>query len=78
MRVVKGDAFLAEPFLCVAVDADWDRGLLGVALDPDCAANGFVSVGYVVADPYPHHRVSRFQTLGDVAGLVGERPVRRG
>ena len=48
LRVVKGGAMLAEPFLRVAIDADWELGLLGVALDPDFACNGFVYVcGFV-------------------------------
>ena len=51
----------------MTVDSDWERGLIGVALDPDFAHNGFVYVCYVAAEPYPHHRVSRFTARGDVA-----------
>src|SRR5438105_15912640 len=42
LRVVKGDQLLPEPFVSVAVDSSWERGLLGVAFDPRFAENGFV------------------------------------
>jgi uncharacterized repeat protein (TIGR03806 family) len=67
LRVVKHDRLLPEPFLAVAVDSSWERGLLGVALDPEFPAQPFVYVTYVVAKPYPHHRVSRFTAAGDRA-----------
>ena len=43
-----------------------------MALDPGFAGNGFVYVTYVAAEPYPHHRVSRFTARGDVAA-AGQR-----
>ena len=54
------------------VDDHWERGLIGVALDPDFARNGFVYVVYVAAAPYPHHRVSRFTADGDRAAPGSE------
>lgn len=42
LRVVKGDALLPDPLLRVDVDSQWERGLLGVALDPEFGRNGFV------------------------------------
>jgi putative heme-binding domain-containing protein len=67
LRVVKGDALLIEPFAKFAVDSTWERGLLGVALDPGFARNGYVYVCYVAPTPFPHHRISRLIALGDTA-----------
>ena len=51
----------------VEVDSTWERGLIGVALDPHFADNGHVYVCYVTPRPYVHHRISRFTARGDVA-----------
>jgi uncharacterized repeat protein (TIGR03806 family) len=67
LRIVKDDVLLKEPFLTVEVDSNWERGLIGVTLDPHFKENGFVYVCYVAARPYPHHRVSRFTARGDRA-----------
>ena len=67
LRVVKDGTLLDRPFLRVEVDSWWERGLIGVALDPDFAKVGFVYVCYVAKAPYPHHKVSRFTARGDVA-----------
>jgi len=48
MRVVKNGSLLAEPFVTLKVDSAGERGLLGVAFDPDFATNGFVYVYYTV------------------------------
>jgi glucose/arabinose dehydrogenase len=66
LRVVKGGRLLARPFLSVPVDASGERGLLGVAVDPDFADNGFVYVYYTATTPTTHNRVSRFTAKGDV------------
>jgi putative heme-binding domain-containing protein len=67
LRIVKRDSLLPEPFLHLKVDSNWERGLIGVTLDPEFTSNGFVYVCYVVTEPYPHHRISRFTALGDLA-----------
>jgi glucose/arabinose dehydrogenase len=67
LRVVKDDRLLPTPFLTVAVDSYWERGLIGVTLDPDFPRRPYVYVCYVAAKPYTHHRVSRFTAAGDVA-----------
>jgi putative heme-binding domain-containing protein len=78
LRVVKSGQLLPEPFLTLPVDNRWERGLIGVALDPEFAANGFVYVTYVAAEPYPHHRISRFTAKGDVAVPGSELVLLRG
>jgi glucose/arabinose dehydrogenase len=67
LRVIKNGALLPVPFLTVDVDATGERGLLGVAFDPDFANNNFVYVYYTVATSPRHNRVSRFKANGDVA-----------
>lgn len=67
LRVVKNGALLATPFLTVTVNASGERGLLGVAFDPDFASNQYVYVYYTATTPSIHNRISRFVADGDVA-----------
>ena len=67
----------ATPFLTVTVSSSGERGLLGVAFDPDFATNHFVYVYYTATTPAVHNRVSRFTANGDVAVAGSEtRPAR--
>ena len=67
VRIVKNGALLAEPFVRLAVDDFWERGVVGVALHPRFAEEPFVYVHYVRKTPFIHHTVSRFTARGDVA-----------
>lgn len=72
VRIVKNGALLATPFASVTVDnAKFaccnERGLIGIALDPAFAQNGFVYIFYTVPGSPPHNRVSRLKAAGDVA-----------
>src|SRR5436190_22494254 len=58
---------LATPFLSLTVDSFSERGLLGIAFDPNFATNHFVYVYYTVPGDPAHNRVSRFTANGDVA-----------
>jgi glucose/arabinose dehydrogenase len=60
LRVIKNGALLTTPFLTLNVNSSGERGLLGVAIDPDFASNGFVYVYYTTASAPIHNRVSRF------------------
>jgi uncharacterized repeat protein (TIGR03806 family) len=73
LRVVKNGVLLAKPFVTVPVDSSWERGLLGVAFDPDFARNGHIYLNYTPAKPYPHHRISRFTARGDRARPGSEK-----
>ena len=68
LRVVKSAALLATPMLSVTVDSGGERGLIGVALHPNFASNGFVYVYYTSTETSTNNRVSRFTAVGDVAG----------
>src|SRR5439155_15166636 len=67
LRVIKNDALLPTPFLTVTTDSTGERGLLGVAFDPDFANNQRVYIYYTVPGSPPHNRVSRFVASGDLA-----------
>jgi glucose/arabinose dehydrogenase len=70
LRVVKNNALLAQPFLTVSVNTDSERGLLGVAFDPDFGSNRFVYVYYTTAAAPIHNRVSRFTASATNADVV--------
>ena len=50
LRVIKNGVLLATPFVTLTVNASGERGLLGVAFDPDFATNHFVYVYYTATD----------------------------
>ena len=67
LRVIKNGALLTTPFLTVTVNSSGERGLLGVAFDPNFAINQFVYIYYTATTPTIHNRISRFTASGDVA-----------
>jgi glucose/arabinose dehydrogenase len=67
LRVIKNGVLLSTPFLTLSVDANGERGLLGIAFDPNFASNNFLYVYYTVSTTPRHNRVSRFTANGDVA-----------
>ena len=77
LRVIKNGALLAAPFASVSVDASGERGLLGVAFDPNFAANGFVYVYHTTNTAPVHNRVVRFTANGDVAAPGSETLILR-
>ena len=60
LRVIKNGALLATPFVSLTVDSNGERGLLGVAFDPNFNTNNFIYVYYTATTPSIHNRVSRF------------------
>ena len=72
LRVVKDNVLLPQAFLTVTVDASGERGLLGVAFDPDFASNQHLYVYYTATLPAIHNRISRFTANGDVAAAGSE------
>jgi len=78
LRVVKNGVLLSQPFLTLNVNSVSERGLLGVAFDPDFPSNGFVYVYYTTATAPIHNRVSRFTasaTNPDVVQSGTELPI---
>ena len=67
LRVVKNGLLLSAPFATFAVDSSGERGLIGVALHPAFASNGFVYVYWTVnVGGVSHNRISRLTASGDV------------
>src|SRR5712671_1617996 len=67
LRVIKDGVLLATPFVTLTVSSAGERGLLGVAFDPNFATNKFVYVYFTATTPTVHNRISRFVADGDVA-----------
>src|SRR5688572_17979082 len=67
LRVIDNGVLLAAPFVSLTVNSVGERGLLGVAFDPNFHSNRFVYVYYTATTPNIHNRVSRFTAAGDVA-----------
>ena len=72
VRVIKNGSLLPTPFLNVTVNSSGERGLLGIAFDPNFATNQFVYVYYTAVTPAIHNRISRFTANGDVAATGSE------
>ncbi|MBC8120249.1 MAG: PQQ-dependent sugar dehydrogenase [Gemmatimonadaceae bacterium] len=60
LRVIDSTGLLPTPFLSVVVNSESERGLLGVAFDPDFATNRYVYVYYTRATAPIKNRLSRF------------------
>lgn len=67
LRVVKDGKLLPTPFVSLTVDSSGERGLLGVAFDPNFGSNKFVYVYHTVPGSPAHNRVTRFTANGDRA-----------
>jgi glucose/arabinose dehydrogenase len=65
LRIIKNGTLLSTPFLTVTTDTADERGLLGVAFDPNFTTNQFIYVYYTVTSTPRHNRVSRFTANGD-------------
>ncbi|MCU1326207.1 MAG: hypothetical protein JWN34_1577, partial [Bryobacterales bacterium] len=80
VRVVKNGAVLSTPLLDLtsAVNDYWDRGLIGLAVDPNFASNGFIYLAYTYENDAADYsgpktgRVSRFTVVGDTASRASE------
>lgn len=79
IRVIKDGALLPTPFASLSVDDPGERGLLGIAFDPDFATNGWVYVYYTrnqgVYGVDVNARISRLTAAGDVAVPGSEVPL---
>lgn len=67
VRVIRNGVPLATPFVTIPVLSGGERGLLGIAFDPNFATNNFVYLYYTTAVGGAHNRISRFTANGDVA-----------
>jgi glucose/arabinose dehydrogenase len=73
VRVINKDGvLLANPFVTLSVDSTGERGLLGLAFDPNFASNHYVYLYYTVPGSPAHNRISRFRANGNVAAANSE------
>jgi len=75
LRVVANGVLLPTPFVQLTVNNSGERGLLGVAFDPNFTTNNFVYLYYTATSPNIHNRVSRFTANGNVAVPGSERVI---
>jgi uncharacterized protein (TIGR03437 family) len=88
LRIVENDILLPVPALTIPASricTNSERGLLGVAVDPDFSSNGFVYLYYTFrpagsncgsrANPTPLNRVSRFTMTGNTVDPASEKPL---
>jgi glucose/arabinose dehydrogenase len=76
LRVIENGSLLATPFVSLNVNSSGERGLLGIAFDPQFATQPFVYVYYTVpgiSGSAPHNRVSRFTATGNIAAAGSEQ-----
>lgn len=72
LRVIDSNGLLPTPFLSVVVNSESERGLLGVAFDPDFATNRYVYVYYTRATDPIKNRLSRFTASATNPNLAEE------
>ncbi len=72
LRVIKNGVLLPTPFLMVSTDSSGERGLLGIAFDPDFYTNNYVYVYYTTGVSPKRNRISRFVANGDLAVMDSE------
>ncbi|MBY0427391.1 MAG: PQQ-dependent sugar dehydrogenase, partial [Cytophagales bacterium] len=65
LRVIKNGGLLATPAITLSVNTDGERGLIGIAVDPQFVQNGFVYLYYSTSGVV-RNRVSRFTMTGDL------------
>jgi glucose/arabinose dehydrogenase len=72
LRVIKNNTLLPTSFVQLTVNATGERGLIGIALDPDFALNNYIYLYYTVPGTPAHNRISRFTANGDIAQAGSE------
>ena len=65
--VVKNGQLLAQPFVTITVENLGERGLLGIAFDPEFSSNGWVYLYHTVPGAVVRNRITRWTASGDVA-----------
>ena len=79
LRIIKNNALLPTPFITLSVNSSGERGLLGIAFDPNFVNNNYIYLYYTlsiarVGQTALNNRISRFTANGDVV-LAGSEVV---
>jgi glucose/arabinose dehydrogenase len=69
LRIIQNGVLLATPAITLSVNSSGERGLLGIAFDPNFATNNFIYLYYTLSSA-TNNRISRFTMSGNtiVAG----------
>ena len=71
LRVVTaGGSLVSTPATMLTVDSSGERGLLGVAVHPSFASNGYVYLYYTTPNGGTHNRISRFTLINPTSNTV--------
>ncbi len=74
--IYRNGAVLPTPVVTLNTDGTGEKGLLGLALDPSFATNGYIYVSYTTTDE--HAQLSRLTVVNGVASLASERVYLKG
>ncbi len=72
----RNGAVLPNPVVALNTDGSGEKGLLGMALDPNFATNGYMYVSYTTLDE--HAQLSRFTVQNDTINLTTEKVYAKG
>jgi glucose/arabinose dehydrogenase len=65
LRIIKNGAMLPTPFMSLSVNSSGERGLIGIAFDPNFTTNNFVYLYHTLPDG-SRNRISRYTANGDL------------
>jgi glucose/arabinose dehydrogenase/regulation of enolase protein 1 (concanavalin A-like superfamily) len=68
--IYRNGAVLSTPLGTISTDGSSEKGLLGLALDPNYATNGYIYASYTTLDE--HAQLSRFTVQNDTLNLASE------
>jgi len=66
VKVIKNGTLLGTNFMSISVDSSGERGLLGIAFDPNFTTNNYIYLYYTVPTGSIHNRIIRVTANGDV------------
>ena len=74
LRIIENGVLLATPAITLSVNSSGERGLLGIAFDPDFNNNHFIYLYYTLSSA-ANNRISRFTVNGNTIAASSESVV---
>ena len=74
LRIIENGVLLATPAITLSVNSSGERGLLGIAFDPDFNNNHFIYLYYTLSSA-ANNRISRFTVNGNTIAESSESVV---
>ena len=74
LRIIENGVLLATPAITLSVNSSGERGLLGIAFDPNFASNNFIYLYYTLSSA-ANNRISRFTLTGNTISPASESVV---